>query len=119
VTSRLGASATNRVPKVHLRLPCPPCLRHYLRVGNSTVEITVTVGVGHEQPRRVLPGHQLPERRTFHLGEVSHQSQKRHRRRLDGTLRHGLRIKTCALQFQGEALAAQGFYQRGALVAQP
>jgi hypothetical protein len=32
---------------------------------------------------------------------------------------HGLRVKTCALHLQGEAHAAQGFGQRGALVAQP
>jgi len=85
--------------EVHLRLPCLPCLRNHLGVGNSTIEITVTVGVGHEQPRHIVPGHQLPECCTFHLGEVSHQSQERHRRRLDGTSRHGLRVKTCTLHF--------------------
>ncbi len=32
--------------EVHLRTPCVPRLRNHLGVGNSTIEITVTVGVG-------------------------------------------------------------------------
>src|SRR5438309_4088854 len=36
--------------EVHLRTPCVPCLRDHLRVGNSTIEITVA---GAEQPGRV------------------------------------------------------------------
>ena len=91
--SRLGASATNRVGEVHLRTPGVPRLRNHPGVGNGTVEITVTVGVGAEQPGNVLSRHHLPERPALHLGQVSHQPQERHRRRLDGTPRHSLRIK--------------------------
>ena len=116
--SRLGASATNRVGEVHLRSPCVPRLRDHLGVGNSTIEVTVTVGVGAEQPGHVLSRHHHPERVTLHLGQVSHQPQERHRRRLDGTPRHRLGVETCALHLQGEALTAQRFDQRGALVAQ-
>jgi hypothetical protein len=59
-----------------------------------TIEVTVTVGVGAEQPGHILARQHHPERRTLYLGQVSHQPQERHRRRFDGTPRHSLRIKT-------------------------
>jgi hypothetical protein len=88
-------------------------------VRNRTIEVTVTVGVGAEQPGHSLARHHHPERRTLHLGQVAHQPQKRHRRRLDGTPRHSLRVKTGALHLQCEALTAQGLDQRDAFIAQP
>ena len=80
--------------EVHLRSPCVPRLSNHLGFGISTIEIAVTVGVGAEQPGHVLSRHQHPKRRTLHLGQMSHQPQQRHRRRLDGTPRQSLRIKT-------------------------
>ncbi len=115
-TGRLGHEPLG---EVHLGAPCVPRLRNHLRVGNRAIEITVTVGLGAEQPGHVLSGHHLAPPRPLHLGQVPHQPEERHRRRLDGTPRHCLRIKTRAFHLQGEALAAQAFDQRGALVAQP
>ena len=104
--------------EVHLRVPCVPGRRHHLGVGSSAVEVTVAVGVGAEQPGHVLSRHQHPERRALHLGEMAHQAQERHRRRLDRTTRHVLGIQARALHLQGESLTAHGLDQRRALVAQ-
>ncbi len=57
-----GASATNRSANVHLCSPCVPRLRNHLRVGNSAIEIAVTVGGGAVQPGHVLSRHRHPER---------------------------------------------------------
>ena len=89
--SRTGRPGHEPGGEVHLRAPCVPRLRNHLGIGNSTIEITVT---GAEQPGHVLPGHHYPERRALPLRQVAHQPQERHRRRLNGTPRHGLRIKT-------------------------
>ena len=51
-TGRLGHEPRG---EVHLRPPCLPRLRNHLGVGNSTIEITVTVGVGAEQPGTSCP----------------------------------------------------------------
>jgi DNA-binding CsgD family transcriptional regulator len=115
-TRRLGHEPRG---EVHLRTPRVPGLRDHPRVGNRAIEVTVTVGLGAEQPGHLLARHQHPERRTLPLGQVPHQPQQRHRRRLDGTPRHSLRIKTFALHLQGETETAQGFGQRAALVPQP
>jgi hypothetical protein len=114
-----GCPGHEPVGEIRLRMPGVPGLRHHLRVGNGAIEITVTISVGAEQPGHVLARHQYPERRALYLSQVPHQAQERHRRRLHGTPRHGLRIKTRALHLQRETLTAQGFGQRDALVAQP
>jgi hypothetical protein len=62
-----------------------------------------------------MPRH--PEPRTLPLGQVSHQLQQRHRRRLDGAAPHSLPLKTCALLLQCQAYILQAFGQGGALVA--
>ncbi len=64
-TGRLGHEPLG---EVHLRSPRVPRLRNHLGVGNSAIEVTVSVGVGGEEPRHVLSRHQLPERRTLDLG---------------------------------------------------
>ena len=89
-TGRLGHEPGR---EVHFRTPCVPRFRHHLRVGSSTVKITVTVGVRAKQRGHVLPRQHLPERPALHLGQVPHQPKERHRRRLDGTPRHGLGVK--------------------------
>jgi hypothetical protein len=38
----------------HLSTPCVPRLRNHAGVGNSTIDITVTVAVGAEQPGHAL-----------------------------------------------------------------
>ncbi len=88
------------------------------RIRNSSIEVTVTIGIGAEQPRYVLSGHHYSERLTLDIGQVSHQPEERHRRGLDSTSCHRLRVEICALQFQGQTLTAERFDQRRPLVAQ-
>src|SRR5207302_7423422 len=61
-TGRLGHEPRR---EVHLGTPRIPRFGNHPGVGNSTIEITVAVGVGGEEPGRVLPRHHHPERRTL------------------------------------------------------
>ncbi len=63
-TGRLGHEPRR---EVHLRTLCVPRRRNHLGIGNSTIEITVTVGARTEQPGHVLSRHHHPERRTLPL----------------------------------------------------
>jgi hypothetical protein len=78
---------------VDLGTPGGPGLGDDLGIGDGAVEIAVGIRGGGEQPGRVLARHQHPERPALHLGQVTYQAQQRHRRRLDGTSRHGLRVE--------------------------
>jgi hypothetical protein len=80
--------------EVHLCSACVPRLGNHLGVGNSAVEITVTVCVGAEQSACVLSCHHVSERVTLHLGQVPYQPQERRRRRLDGAPRESLGVRT-------------------------
>ncbi len=104
--------------EVDLGPPRFPRLGDDLGVDDRPVEVAVTVGVGAEQARHVLPRHQHSEGRPFALGQVPDQPEQGHGRRLDGPARHGLGVQIGALHLQREALAAQRLYERGALVAE-
>jgi hypothetical protein len=58
---------------------------------NADMHATAVIFPGVPDMVRALARHHRPERRTLHLGQVPHQPQQRHRRRLDRTPRHGLR----------------------------